>query len=150
MHKFKMEDDRQQVFSSSEPFCIEFPSDYSPSEALVEQPWEQQEESNKDEVTELTATIQELAISDDEEDDNHIREQDDELQRTDEESQCNVYSRPSISNAILDSDKDSDSEMDKAADNDTGMWLAIHKKFINEFVFINHFESSQICEHFSQ
>ena len=26
----------------------------------------------------------------------------------------------------------------------------VHKKFINEFVFINHFESSQIYEHFSQ
>ena len=26
----------------------------------------------------------------------------------------------------------------------------VHKKFINEFVFINHFGSSQIYEHFSQ
>ena len=26
----------------------------------------------------------------------------------------------------------------------------VHKKFINEFVFINHFESSQIYEHCSQ
>ena len=26
----------------------------------------------------------------------------------------------------------------------------VHKKFINECVFIYHFESSQICEHFSQ
>ena len=26
----------------------------------------------------------------------------------------------------------------------------VHKKFMNEFVFINHFESSQIYEHFSQ
>ena len=24
----------------------------------------------------------------------------------------------------------------------------VHKKFVNEFVFINHFESSQIYEHF--
>ena len=28
--------------------------------------------------------------------------------------------------------------------------IEVHKKFINEFVFINHFESLQIYEHFSQ
>ena len=121
MLKFKMEDERQLVFSSSEPEpWIDYSSDYPPSTAPVEQPWEQQEQSNKDEVTELAATIQELAISDEEGIDSHEQDDRDELPRTDEDSQChgNVYGRPAT---VLDSDGDSD-ELDKA-DNDAGVYV---------------------------
>ena len=59
----KMEDENQPGFSSS--VLDSFPINYASIPGAVElseQPWEQQEESNKDEVTELTATIQEPAI----------------------------------------------------------------------------------------
>ena len=123
-----MEDDNQPGFSSSE--LDSFPINYTSipgAVELVEQPWEQQEESNEDEVTELTATIQKLAIESGADDDNH--EQDDELLRTDEDSQlCNLRRPLAISNrAIVDSDEDLSHEVDKA-DSDAGMWLVSRRK----------------------
>ena len=123
----KMEDDNQPGFSVSVPDS--FPINYASipgAVALVEQPWEQQEESNKDEVTELTATIQELAIeSGGEDDDNHER---DDEPPPDEDSQLRNLRRPlAISNAILDSDEDLSHEVDKA-DSDAGMWLVSRRK----------------------
>ena len=95
MLKFKMEEDNRPEFSSPvepevEPFQLIDYASVPDTVAPVEQRWEQQEESNKDDVTGLTGTpIQRLIISFNREG-NGNHKQDDEL-RTDENSQCNLY-----------------------------------------------------------
>ena len=76
--------------------------------APVEQRWEQQEKSNKDNTTEfILSRMQRLAISSDKEEGDSHHERDDEL-RTDEDSQCNLH-RAAIFSAI-DSNKDGSDE----------------------------------------
>ena len=101
-----MEEENRPEFSSSVEPEVESYASVPDTVAPVEQPWEQQEESNKDDVTELTGTMQGLAISDEEEG-NGDHEQDDRL-RTDENSQYNLY-RPAIS-STTDSDEDGNDE----------------------------------------
>ena len=108
-----MEEENRLESSSSvepevEPFSQINYASVPDTVAPVEQPWEQQEESNKDDITELTGTIRGLAISSDEEEGNGNHEQDDEPLSTGENSQCNLY-QPAIFSAI-DSDGDGSDE----------------------------------------
>ena len=128
MLKFKMEDeDRLEILSSVKPEVESYAS-VPDTVAPVEQPWEQQEESNKNDVTELTGTMRGLAISDEEEGNGGPHEQDDEL-RTDENSQCNLY-RPAIS-STTDSDEDGSDEAQEwrltrvDSEDDAGVYIAI-------------------------
>ena len=122
--QIKMEEENRLEFLSSE---VESYASVPDTVAPVEQPWEQQEESNKDDVTELTGTMRGLAISDEEEG-NGDHEQDDEL-RKDENSQCNLY-RPAIS-STTDSDEDSSNEAQEwrltrvDSEDDAGVQIAI-------------------------
>ena len=92
------EENQPESLYSVEPCGINYPC--GAVALLVEHFCKQQEESNKDrdeppseQVTELTAAItvdrEVLTISD--EVDNGYHERDGGLQRTDEDSQCNVY-----------------------------------------------------------
>ena len=96
MLKFKMEEENRPEFSSPvepevEPFQLIDYASVPDTVAPVEQRWEQQEKSNKDNVTELILRrMRRLAISSDKEEGNSHHERDDEL-RTDEDSQCNLH-----------------------------------------------------------
>ena len=110
-----MEEENRPEFSSPvepevEPFQIDYAASVPDTVAPVEQRCKQQEESNKDNVTELILRwpgMRRLAITSDKEEGNGHHERDDEL-RTDEDSQCNLH-RAAIFSAT-DSNKDGSDE----------------------------------------